>query len=42
LAYAESSCQYTYHYAPGPPCRSAYVAVPLPPAGLASHPPSTL
>jgi len=42
LAYANSEHQYTYRFAPGPPCRTSYTEVPVPPPAFASHPPSTI
>jgi hypothetical protein len=41
LAYSRGTQQYTYHFAPGPPCRVAYELVSVPPVTLASQPPST-
>ena len=42
LAYSSSEQRYTYQFAPGPPCQTSYTEVPIPPATLASHPPSTI
>ena len=42
LAYSSSEQRYTYRFAPGPPCQTSYTEVPIPPATLASHPPSTI
>ena len=41
LAYAAREQRFIYRFAPGAPCRTAYSDVSLPPAGLASQPPST-
>lgn len=41
LAYARQERHFHYHFAPGPPCRTAYKKVELPSPTLASHPPST-
>jgi uncharacterized protein with NRDE domain len=40
LAYSTTQHRFTYHFAPGPPCRSVYQEVPVPSGALASHPPS--
>ena len=42
IAYQASSQRYTYQFAPGYPCQHTYADIPLPPASLASHPPSTV
>jgi hypothetical protein len=42
LAYSSRERRYSYLFAPGPPCRTAYKEVSVPPAGLASQPPSTM
>ena len=41
LAYNRHEHRFVYRFAPGAPCRTAYSEVSLPPAGLASQPPST-
>jgi len=41
LAYTPQERRYTYHFSPGPPCRTAYNMVSVPPAALTSQPPST-
>jgi uncharacterized protein with NRDE domain len=41
LAYARRERGFHYHFAAGPPCRTAYKKVSLPSPTLASHPPST-
>jgi uncharacterized protein with NRDE domain len=40
LAYAKPRERYFYHFAPGPPCQTAYKEISLSPA-VALHPPST-
>lgn len=42
LAYTLSEHRYTYYFAPGPPCRTPYNEVSVPPAALTSQPPSTI
>jgi len=41
LAYSSTEHRYIYRFAPGPPCRTVYQEVSLPPGAFASHPPST-
>jgi len=40
LAYSKSEARYIYYFAPGPPCRTAYQEVSVPPGAFASQPPS--
>lgn len=42
IAYQTRTQCYTYKFAPGYPCQHTYHDIPLPPASLASHPPSTV
>jgi uncharacterized protein with NRDE domain len=41
LAYSRDEKRYVYLFAAGPPCQSTYKEVPVPPAVLTKHPPST-
>lgn len=41
LAYTHREHRYSYYFAPGPPCRTTYREVSVPPAVRAAHPPST-